>query len=817
MVQPVSATEQSEYAFRLRHETLRSLLDKNGSALEILSDLEADLNHLRRSDARIRRPVRRLIDEALLMAQELNLLAGDRYTELYRVLLGIQSEVDTALRDDPEGRARALVVTLDSEESLDEGLVGGKSAGLARLRGYCPDSVAAGFTITTAAYDRFLAESDLHDRIRLLLTHLEVATDGDLVRSRSETIRGWIQDAELPPAIREAIREGVQSLPEVGPSGWAVRSSATSEDGRHSFAGQFDSKLGVAADQLEHAYLEVLASRFSTRAVKYRLHGGLREIDTPMAVLFMPLTDARAAGVAYTLDPQRAEPRQMLVNAVPGLGDALVRGTVRADTFRLSRESEPRVLETIPASGGAGKEFRPEYLSEQSLLEVGALAFRASEAMGHELDIEWAVDDAGKVWLLQGRRLRPATQEAIRERRRREARPLFEDGITIFPGRAEGPVVFLPEESGLGDVPRGAVVIVNQPRPELAAVLPRIAALLVEEGNPIGHLATLVREFAVPCLFRVGNRVRRLLNQKVVSVDAAGRKIYAGSRWPGIRERVLARIASASQRPHSGPLYELVLALNLTDPDASDFKPSACRSIHDGLRFMHEMAVRTMFKLGDRQRRGLRLATKLPLKLSLIDLDGCLPAQKGSVEPEAVASGPFRALWRGISDPRLSWPDRWQRELRGVPADFREQVLGGTRGPRRAGTANYAIVSRDYLNLNARLAYHYLMLDAIVGPGEKNNHVHFRFRGGGAGDERRARRARFLQHVLRQNGFGVERKGDLVTAWLRRHPQAVSERALEMLGRLLVCARQLDPLMRSDADEKLFTERFLDEDYRVFS
>jgi pyruvate,water dikinase len=127
------------------------------------------------------------------------------------------------------------------------------------------------------------------------------------------------------------------------------------------------------------------------------------------------------------------------------------------------------------------------------------------------------------------------------------------------------------------------------------------------------------------------------------------------------------------------------------------------------------------------------------------------------------------------------------------------------------------MVAADYVNLNARMAFHYAMIDAIVGPGGKNNHVHFWFHGGGAADENRARRAHFLELVLRQSRFGVDRRGDLIYAWMRRYPQAESERALELIGRLIVCARQLDMLMKSDASITMYAERFLTGQYQAFA
>ena len=205
------------------------------------------------------------------------------------------------------------------------------------------------------------------------------------------------------------------------------------------------------------------------------------------------------------------------------------------------------------------------------------------------------------------------------------------------------------------------------------------------------------------------------------------------------------------------------------------------------------------------------------MKIKLLDLESASGSGKKDVNPAELESVPFKAFWKGFSDPVLPWPERWKKEFAGLPSDFREQVLGGFEGPRRTKDANYLLLARDYMNFNARFAYHYTMVDAFVGPGDENNYVHFRFHGGGGSDEKRQHRARFVEWVLRERFFGVDRRGDLVTAWLRRYPQKDSEDALETLGRLMVCARQLDLLMTSESSIKVFAQNFLSGKYQAFS
>ena len=136
---------------------------------------------------------------------------------------------------------------------------------------------------------------------------------------------------------------------------------------------------------------------------------------------------------------------------------------------------------------------------------------------------------------------------------------------------------------------------------------------------------------------------------------------------------------------------------------------------------------------------------------------------------------------------------------------------------RRLGEYNYVIVAPDYINLNARLAYHFTMIDALVNDTPEYNYVNFRFRGGGAQADRRNLRARFLSEVLLRSNFRVDRRGDLVTAWIRRYAREASEEGLSLLGKLMGCARQLDMLMDNEQTMHHFIERFLEGDYQIFA
>jgi pyruvate,water dikinase len=811
---------------RHRYRVLRRLLAANSEMLELMADLEADLAHLDPGERAIGQPVLSLLDGSLLLAENLNILTGGAHRALYAAHLQIEQAVRGALRSFPNPAALPFLLPLEAATGDRIREVGGKAANLGQLRTVIPGAIPEGFVVTTAAYRFFLAENQLHEPIRKLFKDLSLITGRRLFKERTAAIRALIAASPVPGRVIEALGAGVRLFGGNPPSRWAVRSSAVGEDGRMSFAGQFETVLDVSIDGLASAYRTVLASRYSDHAVLYRLAGGFAEVDTPMAVLFMPMLDARAAGVLYTCDPRDESADRMLIDAVAGLADAMVRGEAAASSL-VARRSQPGEIEAqLPPEAAADRSAPAGFpLTRSEVRALVELGLRVEAHSRRPLDIEWVMTRDGALRVVQCRPLRTVERESHGGPSLNAPEPVATGGMTVFPGRAVGPVHLARSVEELISTPDGAILVLRQAGPELAAVLPRVAGVVAEQGNPAGHAAALIREFAVPSLFGVPDAEGRLGNRHTLSLDATQRLVFEGALWPEVRERVRSRIRHLPGRRLANPLHERVLALNLTNPLAINFRARACRSVHDIVRYTHEKAVEAMFDFGDQvgqrgQRRVCRLESDVPLHLAVLDLGGTLPAaahERRTVRPDEITSPPFQALWRGMTRPGVSWAGRTQIGVGGFVSVLASS-MGDTRSSvRELGGRNYLMVAPDYVNLNARLAYHFAMVDAFVSPVPENNFVNFRFRGGGAGNERRALRARFLAEVLLHSAFGVDRRGDLVTAWLRRYPRGPSEEGLATLGTLMACARQLDMLIRDEEDVRHFVERFLQGDYPAFA
>lgn len=195
----------------------------------------------------------------------------------------------------------------------------------------------------------------------------------------------------IPPACEWTAQELESALSHIGPGLYAVRSSGSSEDGSsHSFAGQFESHLDVPATEVPDRIRAVRMSSRSESILTYCRENGIPGPDTP-TVLIQRMIRARCAGVAFSADPVGGSRGVVVVSAVAGTGDKLVSGEVDGEDWRIG--------------GGSilGKPTHPACLTDMSAREVAALAIRCEQACGRPQDIEWAMDEDGKLWLLQSR------------------------------------------------------------------------------------------------------------------------------------------------------------------------------------------------------------------------------------------------------------------------------------------------------------------------------------------------------------------------------------------------------------------------------
>ncbi|MFD9944832.1 PEP/pyruvate-binding domain-containing protein [Nonomuraea sp. NPDC059023] len=275
------------------------------------------------------------------------------------------------------------LVGLGSVDGTMLGLVGGKAVGLGVMTA-AEFPVPAGFCVATAAYRRSVSLDGVLEEFD------RATTEEDLVRLAGDA-RRRIMSAPVPPDLAESVAAAYRLLAVEKAPAVAVRSSATTEDlPEASFAGQHDTYLDVrGVGKVLDAVRRCWASLWSDRAVLYRAANGVDQREAEIAVVVQVMVEARHAGVLFTVDPMSERRTEMVVEAVAGLGEGLVSGTVRPDQYRIG----PGAVSVR----GSGE------LSRAQLRELWALGRCLEELFGSPQDIEWAYDTSGRLWITQSR------------------------------------------------------------------------------------------------------------------------------------------------------------------------------------------------------------------------------------------------------------------------------------------------------------------------------------------------------------------------------------------------------------------------------
>ncbi len=316
-----------------------------------------------------------------------------------------------------QGREKAQYVLFFEEiDASDLPQVGGKGANLGELtRAGLP--VPGGFCITTEAY-KYIAE---HADLTALLAALSGETGREQLAEIAQAIREHLLQVSLPKELAAAVRAAYISLGQgvSVPIPVAVRSSATAEDLPFaSFAGQQDTYLNIVGEEaLLDAVRRCWASLWTERAVSYRRSNRVDTYSVSLSVVVQRMIDVAVAGVLFTANPLTGRRRQAVIDASPGLGEAVVSGAVNPDHFVVNTVSgeivERRlgdkrvVIQALP--GGGTQRIEREGQSKQACLtdeQVVALTSLGAKVEGHyhaPQDTEWAIDRAGKLWLTQAR------------------------------------------------------------------------------------------------------------------------------------------------------------------------------------------------------------------------------------------------------------------------------------------------------------------------------------------------------------------------------------------------------------------------------
>jgi pyruvate,water dikinase len=685
----------------------------------------------------------------------------------------------------------------------DEELAGGKGSTLSYIRSQLHLPTPRGLVITTQAFGRFLQDNNLREWINSQLARLGPDAEQEYGEV-SRNIQARIMQTEMPDEITQAVW-AVLEAENLESASLAVRSSAVAEDRLASFAGQYESLLHVPARDWVQAYKSVLASKYSAHALYYRVHQGYTDQQTSMAVIIMPMLEAAVSGILYT----RREDDHTCMDTymVRGSGQELAAGSKYQAWTALRTKGQSWEAET---SG----EVLVDADALDRLYQAGQLL---DQTFGSAQDVEWVLDTAGRLFIVQSRPLHFYTPQVTPVSQTYTA-PVLGQGQWVSSGQVSGTAYWLQDDKDWFEVPAGCILVVKTLPPELTPVLNQAGGVLAEQGSPACHFASVAREAQIPVLCNVSG-LQDIAQGTTLSVDADQGLVLAGAIFHGQRKE--PPHFSQSSPPTSEVQRRLeralpfLAALHLRDPNADDFSIQGCKSLHDIVRFGHESGVREMFSLVGR--RGLnrfgakRLESGLPLVLHVLDVgQGLIPEARGAkvVRVDQIQSRPLLGLWAGLSAPAVQWDPNilhydWDA--------YYKSTSTFTAVEKSTQFSSYAILARDYVHAMLRFGYHFAVVDAVVCTNVEHNYLQFSFKGGGGNDVQRQHRLQIIASILEHFDFRSRLRADMLEAWFERQDQDACNKNLQVLGFVLGKTVLLDMRLENSQEVDRTSAAILDE------
>lgn len=827
--------EQVMKAFKRRYGAFKQLLQVNTDMADTLAKFDTAVQGERPMDKE------QLLIESInafmnakRMAQCLNAISDNRYTQLDNVLASISERIECELEVDEVEQADEFVFSMDQIDARMSHFVGGKNANLGEVYNNVGMSVPPGFAISTLSAEVFLEQPEVHDVITSAVATLDLETPSSFPDAAKRILHA-IDTAPMPEEISKALFEAWDANFTEDTS-VALRSSAVQEDGNQSFAGQYVTILGVRRDGLLAAFREVLGGLYSARALAYRMRNGFALVTGSMGMCCIKMINAKAAGVAFSRHPVDLRSNSIVINGSWGLGESVVDGTVTPDTWLVSRATmritesnlgnkTHEILlaknsdgslrtETLELSEEKQKAFS---LTQQQVRKIAHMALALEDHYHRPQDLEWVVDENDEIILLQTRPILLSDGRFMHLHVGDiDESALIQDGGEVASrGIGCGPVVHTEPDSDMNEFPTGGIMVLPHPSTNVMLAIERATAIICQTGSLTGHMASICREFNVPTLMNMPHIMEKLQQGATVTVDAVHGRIYAGEvpALLALQAKDKAQ-RKASVSPMLRRVADHILPLRLVDTKSELFAAEYCTTLHDVMRFVHEKSYNEMFSLSDTASTAGSAASELvcnvPIDLHIIDLgEGLKDPEKTKVTPDDVISLPFKTLLDGMLSPDVQVRGPRPVNMSGFLSVMRSSMMGDNNSAlERFGARSYAIVSDKYFNFSSRVGYHYAVMDCWCSENRNKNYITFHFAGGAADDIRRKRRVRCIGLILKQLGFSVDIVGDRLQARFVKYTKDKMLSRLTKIGKLLIVTRQMDMLMTSEAMVQKFAENF---------
>lgn len=520
-------------------------------------------------------------------------------------------------------RDTANVLWFDELHRKDVNLVGGKSSSLGEMTSSMKVPVPYGFATTARAYQYFMNQTGLNDKVNSLLEGIKDYENSDELHATCEQIRNLIVGAKMPDDLASDIKKAYADLADKMDQDdpfVAIRSSATAEDlPNASFAGQQESYLNIkGADDVVDRVQQCYSSLFTDRATYYRHKQHFPHEKVALSAAVQMMVFSKASGIMFSVNVANGDSSKIVIDAIYGLGEYIVLGKVTPNHFVIDKQSMKIVEKNIVKqpvelvrddNGGTKEEPVPaelqdkQVLTDSQVIELAGYAKEIERHYGCYMDMEYALDsNTNRLWIVQAR---PETVWSQRNKKKNGAgdddvveaadAKIAVRGLPASPGLASGVVHVIDDPKDIDQFKKGEILVTLMTSPDWVPAMKKAAAIVTNNGGMTCHAAIVSREMQIPCI--VGTKSKKVAatdafkTGDVVTVDATNGIVYMGKVDSLFKKPETAQAGQVVAAETFAPTATSVM-MNLGDPDLAD-KYSSLPA--DGIGLMREEFLWTTF------------------------------------------------------------------------------------------------------------------------------------------------------------------------------------------------------------------------------
>ncbi|OGH18398.1 MAG: phosphoenolpyruvate synthase [Candidatus Levybacteria bacterium RIFCSPHIGHO2_12_FULL_38_12] len=440
--------------------------------------------------------------------------------------------------------SNGLVLWFSEVGKDDIALVGGKGANLGEMTG-AGFPVPDGFIVTSKAYYQFLRENNLVTKIKHLIGSANFENHDSLTQTASH-IQKLIINGKMSDVLIKEIFSSYRKLGGVLKDAFvAVRSSATAEDlPNASFAGQQSTFLNVKGEaNVLIKIKEAWASLFEARAIFYRHEKKFDHFKIGIAVPVQKMVESEKSGVMFTIDPITNDKSKIIIEAIYGLGEYIVGGTVTPDHYEILKKDLTLISKNVATQSILLKRVKTinkkvfipkktgqkQKLSVKEIEEIASYGKKLEKHYYFPQDVEWAIEK-NEMYIVQTRpvtTIHPQKEQKKHDRELKEL-PLLLKGQPASPGISTGTVKILKSAKEIHKIEKGDVLVAAQTNPDYVPAMKKASAIVTDSGGRTSHAAIVSRELGIPAVVGTGEATKKLKLGMTITVNGTKGEVFKG-------------------------------------------------------------------------------------------------------------------------------------------------------------------------------------------------------------------------------------------------------------------------------------------------